>query len=107
MVMSSPMPTLMCSALVVALQEEQSRGGEVVHVQELPPRRARSPQRDRPARAFASWNLRIIAGSTWRLLRSKLSPGPYRLVGIAEIHEQPYCRRIACTCRIPAIFAMA
>ncbi len=33
---------------------------------------------------FASWNLRIIAGRTWLELRSKLSPGPYRFVGISE-----------------------
>jgi len=38
----------------------------------------------------ASWNLRISAGRTWLELRSKLSPGPYRLVGIAEMKLEPY-----------------
>ncbi len=45
------------------------------------------------ALTFASWNLRISAGRTWLLLRSKLSFGPYRLVGIAEMKLLPYCAR--------------
>ena len=38
---------------------------------------------------FAVWNFRIIAGSTCELVRSKLSPGPYRLVGMAEMYGRP------------------
>src|SRR5216684_2407628 len=33
------------------------------------------------------------AGATWLCMRSKLSPGPYRLVGMTEMKSQPYCRR--------------
>ena len=40
--------------------------------------------------SLASWNLRISAGSTCELVRSKLSCGPYRLVGIAEMKSEPY-----------------
>ena len=53
------------------------------------------PQTDTSAApdSFASWNLRISAGSTCELFRSKLSFGPYRFVGIAEMKSQPYWRR--------------
>lgn len=56
---------------------------------------------------FASSNRLISAGMTCEPVGEKLSPGPYRLVGIAEIHGRPYCRRTACTCTMPAIFAIA
>ncbi|COY09490.1 Uncharacterised protein [Mycobacterium tuberculosis] len=36
-----------------------------------------------------------------------MSPGPYRLVGIAEIHGRPCWRRTAWTARMPAILAIA
>ena len=42
---------------------------------------ARSPRIDLVAPAPASTHLRISAGITWLVSRSKLSPGPYRLTG--------------------------
>ena len=81
--------------LVVVLHEEQARIGEVVHVQELARGAAGPPDLDlAPRSTFASWNLRISAGRTWLLLRSKLSFGPYRLVGIAEMKLHPYWRAV-------------
>ncbi len=44
---------------------------------------------------------------TWLAARSKLSPGPYRLVGMALMKLTPCWRRRAWICRIPAILAMA
>ena len=41
------------------------------------------PSPQRVTVSLASDIFRIIAGSTWLVSRSKLSPGPYRLVGIA------------------------
>ena len=35
-----------------------------------------------PRMAPHSWNLRIMAGSTWESCKSKLSYGPYKFVGI-------------------------
>ena len=55
----------------------------------------------------ASWNLRINAGNTWLEFRSKLSFGPYRFVGIAEMKSSPYWRRYASHNLIPEIFASA
>ena len=43
-----------------------------------------------PPDCLASWNLRMSAGNTWLEARSKLSFGPYRLVGIAEMKSLPY-----------------
>ena len=57
--------------------------------------------------ALASSYLRMSAGSRCELDAEKLSPGPYRLVGIAEIHARPYWRLTAWTCRMPAILAIA
>src|SRR6185295_1349655 len=56
---------------------------------------------------FAVWNLRRSAGSTCEVLRSKLSPGPYRLVGITEIALKPYWRAYAWHILMPAILATA
>jgi len=49
----------------------------------------------------------MSAGSTWELVRSKLSFGPYRFVGMAEMKSLPYCLRYAWHSLIPAIFAIA
>jgi len=49
----------------------------------------------------------MSAGSTWDPFGEKLSSGPYRFVGMAEIHGTPYWRRAAWTCMIPAILAIA
>ena len=57
--------------------------------------------------AAASTYRRISAGSRWLPVGEKLSPGPYRLVGIAEIHGRPYSRRTPWTPRMPAIWAIA
>ena len=69
-VRSSPVPTLMCSGFVVVLHQEQAGVGEIVDVEELAPRRAGPPDHDLGAArsAFASWNLRISAGSTCELV---------------------------------------
>lgn len=55
----------------------------VGHVLEVPGEAARSRL---TAPAFRS-----SAGSTWLVCRSKLSCGPYRLVGIALMRRSPYC----------------
>src|SRR5260221_11021414 len=57
--------------------------------------------------SFASWNFRIMAGRTCELARSKLSLGPYRFVGMAEMKLEPYCLRYAWQSLMPAIFAIA
>ncbi len=58
--------------------------------------------------SFLAWSRRrIIAGSTCETFSEKLSPGPYRLVGIAEIQGNPNCLRTAWTWMIPAILAIA
>jgi len=41
--------------------------------------------------SLAPCALRISASMTWLEVRSKLSPGPWRLVGIAEMNSAPYC----------------
>ena len=75
--------------------EVDQRVGGVVDMQEFAPSACLSPrsQVQRSPLILASWALRISAGMTWLLLRSKLSPGPYRLVGIAEMKSQPNWRR--------------
>ena len=93
---------------VVVLHQEQAGVGEIVDVEELAPRCAAAPDDGACAPdILASWNLRINAGTTCELVRSKLSPGPYRFVGIAEMKSQPYCRRYAWHNRMPEIFAIA
>ena len=71
------MPTLMWLSSLVVLHQVQAGVGEVVDVEELARRRP-VPQISTSAvpSAFASWNLRISAGRTWLLVRSKLSFGP-------------------------------
>ena len=67
---------------------DRRRGGTRAAACRCPRSRPRARRR-----TFASWNLRISAGSTCELVRSKLSFGPYRFVGIAEMKFEPYCRR--------------
>ena len=89
-----PGPDVDVIVAVVVFHQEQARVGEIVDVQELAPRRAGAPDGGaRSALHSASWNFRMSAGTTCELVRSKLSPGPYRFVGIAEMKSQPYCRR--------------
>ena len=51
--------------------------------------------------ATASSYRRMSAGSRCEPCGEKLSPGPYRLVGIAEIQVSPYWRRTAWTLQDP------
>jgi len=44
---------------------------------------------------LAVTNLRISAGITWLVCRSKLSPGPYRFTGKRKMPFSPYCCRYA------------
>ena len=77
MVISSPDPTLIWSIAGIDLQQMHERVGAIVDMQEFAPRRPASPDRKFPqALRFASWAFLISAGSTWPVLRSKLSPGP-------------------------------
>ncbi len=87
-------------------QQVQTRRSHIIHMQ--------NPRRGLPVPQFvteaapavtASSYRRINAGNTCDPVREKLSPGPYKTVGIAEIHGNPHCRRTACTCMIPANFA--
>ena len=77
-VRSSPVPTLMCSAVVVAAHQEEAGVGEVVHVQELAARRAGAPDRH----LAAARRLRVVELADERgqhvraRARSKLSFGP-------------------------------
>ena len=57
--------------------------------------------------SLASWNMRMRAGRTCELCKSKLSFGPYRFVGIAEMKLQPYWRRYDWHNLMPAILATA
>ena len=62
---------------VVIVEQKHRAVGEIVDVQEFAQRRACAPDHDLVApETFASWNLRISAGSTWLVARSKLSFGP-------------------------------
>lgn len=56
---------------------------------------------------LASTKRRMSAGMTWLLVGWKLSPGPYRLVGITAIASKPCCLRSAWQALMPAILATA
>src|SRR5699024_12344112 len=57
--------------------------------------------------SFASWNLRIVAGTTCDVSKSKLSRGPYKFVGINDTYLRPYCLLKASHNSIPVILARA
>src|SRR5690554_4715314 len=57
--------------------------------------------------SLASWNFLIIAGSTCEVCRSKLSKGPYRLVGIKLTKFLSNCFLMASQALTPDILARA
>jgi hypothetical protein len=57
--------------------------------------------------SFASWNRRMSIGTRWAPSGSKLSLGPYRLVGMAATKSSPYWRRYDSHSLMPAILATA
>ena len=57
-------------------------------------------------RSRALTNLRIIAGITCDVCRSKLSRGPYRFTGNSTMLFMPYCSRYPCDCTSIIFFAM-
>src|SRR5205823_8324615 len=60
----------------------------------------------RALRDFASCALRRSAANTCDVSRSKLSFGPYRLVGMTEMKVAPYSRAYAWQSLMPAILAI-
>ena len=72
--------------LVVVLQQVQASAREIVDMEELSSR-APVPHKVTAGSwpTLASWKRRIMAGRTCEVSRSKLSPGPYRFVGMAEM----------------------
>ena len=88
-------PRLTGSPIVQALEAEDDPFGRIVDVEELARCPSCPPQDDLVAASLsiASSHFLMIAGMTWLVLSSKLSPGPKRLEGMTKTESNPYSSR--------------
>ena len=96
--------------VVIGLDQRNHSARDVLHVEQVPTRATCSPKGDLiDAIRTCFVNLSHECRQYVRRMspHGTCPPGPYRFVGIAEMKEHPYWRRSACTCRTPAIFAIA
>jgi hypothetical protein len=94
--------------LVVGVEQVQDGGGHVVDVEELAPGLSAPPEHH----GLGAVDNGLVeapdeGGQDTRGLAVEVRARTVRLLDMAEIHDTPYCRRCACTCRMPAILAIA